>query len=57
MAAPGDVDRWWRHRSAMRLVADRSGWRVIGSERARARVAYASLDLEQDRVVYEVEPA
>ena len=46
VAAPGEIDRWWRERSKMELVSDGVGWRVEGVGSARARVAYAS---EKDR--------
>jgi len=50
---PREVDRWWRERSAMNLVADGSGWRIEGVGHDRARVAYACLT--GDRLVYEIE--
>jgi hypothetical protein len=43
VALPGDVDRWWRQRSAMRLVSTAEGWRIEGQGSHRARVAYACL--------------
>ncbi len=49
-ALPGDVDRWWRARSQMRLIQANNHWRVEGPESHRARVAYATL--EGDRLVY-----
>jgi len=49
---PGEVDRWWRARSAMKLVEDSSGWRIEGPGSERARVAYATL--EGDRIVYNI---
>src|ERR1017187_9463910 len=42
LAAPGEIDRWWRQRSKMELVSDGGGWRVEGTGSERARVAYAS---------------
>ena len=42
VAAPGDIDRWWRQRLKMELVSDGDGWRVEGAGSERARVAYAS---------------
>jgi hypothetical protein len=50
-ALPGEVDLWWRARSRMRLVARGDSWEIIGPEKERARLAYASLDGE--RLVYE----
>jgi peptidoglycan/xylan/chitin deacetylase (PgdA/CDA1 family) len=49
---PREVDRWWRERSEMNLVADGNGWKIEGSGSDRARIAYACLD--GDRLVYEV---
>jgi hypothetical protein len=54
-ALPAEVDRWWRSRSRMTLVADGASWRIEGPGSRRARVAYASL--EDDRVVYTVDDA
>jgi len=54
LALPGDVERWWRARSRMRLVRDEESWRVEGREAERARVAYAELD--GDELVYRLEP-
>jgi len=41
LALPREVDRWWRERSAMRIVPEGDGWRVEGKGSERARVAYA----------------
>jgi hypothetical protein len=49
----GDVDRWWRARSQMRLVQNGSDWEIVGSGKERARLAYAYLD--GDKLQYEVE--
>jgi hypothetical protein len=54
-ALPGEVDRWWRARSQMKLVQKGSCWEVQGPEAERARIAYAVL--EGDRLVYEVTAA
>jgi hypothetical protein len=42
IATPGEVNRWWRQRAAMRIVEDGDGVRVEGEGSERARVAYAS---------------
>ena len=42
-ALPGDVNRWWRERSAMELVREGGVWRISGSGRERARIAFASV--------------
>jgi hypothetical protein len=52
VASPGEVNRWWRQRSSMRLVQNAGEWRVVGAGSERARVAYASLD--HGRLSYEV---
>jgi hypothetical protein len=51
-ALPGDVDRWWRARSQMRLVPRGDEWEIVGPEKERARLAYAVLD--GGRLVYEL---
>jgi hypothetical protein len=43
IALPGEVDHWWRQRSRMRIVNDRSGLRIEGEGRERARLAFATL--------------
>ena len=50
MALPGEINRWWRNRQQMTLVASGDGWRIEGPDSDRARVAYATL--EDDRLVY-----
>jgi hypothetical protein len=42
IAAPGEIDRWWRQRSQMVLVKNGDGWRIEGEGRERAQLAYAS---------------
>jgi hypothetical protein len=51
-ALPGEVERWWRQRSQMRVVPADGGWRIEGEGSHRATLAFASLD--RDRVVYEM---
>lgn len=53
MALPGEVDRWWRARSQMKLVQKDGHWEIEGPECNRARIAYATLNGE--RLVYTVE--
>jgi len=43
LALPGEVDTWWRERSAMRLVQENGNWTVRGKGSERASVAYARL--------------
>jgi hypothetical protein len=52
-ALPGDVDRWWRARSQMKLIQANNDWRIEGPESHRARVANATL--EGDCLVYSVQ--
>ena len=51
---PGDVNRWWRERSAMKLVRDGGKYRIVGAGRQRARIAFAAI--QNERIVYEIEP-
>ncbi len=50
---PGEVDRWWRARSQMRLVQKGNEWEIEGPDKSRACVAYAVL--EDGRIEYEIE--
>ena len=52
---PGEVDRWWRARSQMRLVPRGNDWEIVGPESERARLAYAVLT--GGRLVYQLEVA
>jgi len=54
-ALPGEVDRWWRARSQMKLVPTDDGWKIEGPGSDRARLAYATLDA--GRVTYALEDA
>lgn len=49
-ALPREVARWWRERSQMQLVFKGGQWRVEGSGKERARVAFA--ELTGDEVAY-----
>jgi hypothetical protein len=51
-ALPGDVDSWWRARSQMRLVSRGNEYEIVGPEKERARLAYATVD--RGRLVYEL---
>jgi hypothetical protein len=42
ITTPGEVNRWWRQRAAMRLVEDGDGLRIEGVGNERARIAYAT---------------
>lgn len=50
---PGEVDRWWRARSEMKLVNAGNGYRIEGPESESACIAYATLD--GDRLAYALE--
>jgi hypothetical protein len=54
VALPNDINRWWRQRRDMRLVAEGHGWRVEGDGRERARVAYARV--ENGKLAYRIAP-
>ena len=40
-ALPGEINRWWRNRRAMKLVREGQGWHIEGEGSERARLAYA----------------
>ncbi len=40
-ALPGEIDRWWRARSRMRIVKDENTWRIVGEGAERAVLAFA----------------
>src|SRR5690348_1380330 len=50
-ALPGEVDRWWRTRSQLKLIKRGGDWKIEGQGKERARIAYAILDGKQ--LVYE----
>jgi hypothetical protein len=52
MALPGEVDRWWRARTQMKLVRRGDDWAIEGLEKERARLAYAKQ--ENGSLVYEL---
>lgn len=41
ITTPGEVNRWWRRRSQMKLVIEGERWRIEGEGREHASVAYA----------------
>jgi hypothetical protein len=54
IATPGEVNRWWRQRAAMRIVEEGDELRIVGAGSERARIAYAS---EQDgRLMFTFQP-
>jgi len=55
IALPSEADAWWRERSQMKLVHQNGSWRIEGSGKERARIAYAHLT--DGGVSYKVEPA
>jgi hypothetical protein len=55
IALPAEIDRWWRQRRAMRLVAAGDSWRIEGEGTERARLAWAVLDSGSLR--YEISPS
>jgi hypothetical protein len=52
MALPGEVNRWWRNRSEMRLVQNGPHCEIAGPGKEDARVAYAML--EGEALVYRI---
>ena len=44
IATPGELNRWWRQRSEMRLSKAGNGWRIEGRGSERACLAYATLE-------------
>ena len=50
IALPGEINRWWRERSQMKLVFDDGKWRIEGEGSDRARIAYANL--ADNRITY-----
>jgi len=52
IARPGDVNRWWRERSAMNLVLEEGRWRIKGQGHERARIAFACM--KDDQLTYTV---
>jgi hypothetical protein len=52
LALPGEIDRWWRQRRDMELVADGGMPRIAGPSSDRAVVAYATM--REGRIVYEL---
>lgn len=52
MALPADVDRWWRNRRRLEVVAAESSWIIRGEDNQRARLALASI--RSDRLEYSV---
>lgn len=49
MALPGQVDRWWRERTEMRLVIQGNTWVIEGPGKERASIAYAVLKGDEVR--------
>jgi hypothetical protein len=54
ISRPGDINRWWRLRHAMRLVSENGKWHIHGEGRERARIGVASI--LNDRITYAVAP-
>jgi hypothetical protein len=42
ITTPGEVNRWWRQRAAMKLVRSGQSWRIEGPGSERARIAFAT---------------
>ncbi|MFP5237430.1 MAG: hypothetical protein ACLGSD_16155 [Acidobacteriota bacterium] len=53
ITTPGEVNRWWRERAALRLVERHGGWHIEGPGSERARLAWATAD--RGRLEFEIE--
>lgn len=53
ITTPGEVNRWWRQRAAMKLIRSGQSWRIEGPGCERARIAYATQ--KDDRLVFSFE--
>jgi hypothetical protein len=53
IALPAEINCWWRARNNMRLVSDRGRWQIEGTQKERARIAYARI--ENDHLEYRIE--
>src|ERR1700682_810374 len=53
-ALPGEINKWWRMRSEMKLVTDGAAWKIEGEGKDRARIAYAHL--ADGQIKYSFEP-
>jgi hypothetical protein len=53
ITTPGEVNRWWRQRAAMKLVRCADGWRIDGPGSEHACLAYATLN--QDKLFYQID--
>jgi hypothetical protein len=54
-ALPGELDQWWRARSQMKLVQKDAQWTIVGPDKERARIAFATLN--GDSLTYEIAAA
>jgi hypothetical protein len=54
LTMPGEVNRWWRQRSQMKLECKGEQWQITGPGSERARVAFASL--QDGNLVYSFSP-
>jgi hypothetical protein len=50
IARAGDINRWWRERSAMKLVFGDGMWRIEGCGREQARIGFAYV--KDNRIAY-----
>ncbi|HVN94250.1 MAG TPA: hypothetical protein VMT38_11165 [Terracidiphilus sp.] len=53
ITTPGEINRWWRQRAAMRLVQKNRAWHIEGDGSERARTGFASE--ENGRIKFSVE--
>jgi hypothetical protein len=50
IARSGDINQWWRQRSAMKLVFENGKWCIQGQGRERARIVFAGI--QDDGIVF-----
>ena len=53
IALPGEINRWWRQRSQLRVTPRGNGWEIVGAGRDRARVGIAQL--KKNRLIYRIQ--
>ncbi len=57
IARPQDVNNWWRLRSEMKLIRRSGEWRIEGSGKDRASIAYAAAHGDQVTYSFEAQDA
>jgi hypothetical protein len=55
ITTPGEVNRWWRERAAMRLAKRNGRWHIEGQGSERARLAWATVDCGRLDIAFDEE--